>query len=541
LPACRSRHIAGLPYPVYNTSIPIASDVPLVLRARILYTSDMFTTLVVIGTPAALILILLIRTISLPRGIPVSTRADVPIPPDAESLIQRFCRAIRIPTVSYSDYGRNDQTRFSEFQDFLESEFARLLEQCEVHRFGCYGLAIRWPGSDADAKPLLYTAHYDVVPVEGQSWTHPPFDAVRSDGYVWGRGTLDTKNSLMALLEGASRSAALGFRPSRDIWFAFAGDEETSSLRGARTMAPWFRERGIRFEWVFDEGGIIARDMVPGVRGDAALVGVAEKGYADFLIECDGEGGHSSSPGRRTPLGRVARAVDRIERSRRPSSIPPTMRAFFRRTAPFMGFPMRLVMANLWLFSPLVKLILAGSDSTRAMIHSTVAPTMAGAAEKENVLPTRAWAVVNVRIAPGETAQQVRRRFIRSIRDERVRVTPLNPSDVRDPVLPPEGGGGGAFLRSVELAIGSRAAILGAFPYLMTGATDSTYYAPLADEVYRFVPMVLDSGELELIHSPDERISEENYFRMIDFYQQHIELSCRGQAAAGPALTEDRI
>ncbi len=472
----------------------------------------------------SLVALLLGRALLLRRRDPLSLGTKPETPPDSEALISRFQRAIAIPTMSHSEYSRNDEDRFAEFQDFLQWEFADLLADCEIERFGVYGITIRWPARGvSEYLPLLYTAHYDVVPVEGQEWTYPPFEARRAEGYVWGRGTLDTKNSLMALLEAAARLHADGFVPSRDIWFAFAGDEETSSLRGARTMARWFEERGIRFAWVFDEGGIIAENMVPGVRGNAALVGVAEKGYANILLEAEDSGGHSSSPGSRTALGRVSRAVDRLERGPRPSSIPPTMKRFFIRSAPYMGFGLKLVMANLWLFAPLVKIILSQKDSTRAMLHSTIAPTMAGASDVENILPTRAWAVINVRLAPGEQIPLMLTRFRRIIADESVRVSLQNEDDANEAVVPPQGGGTDAFLHSVERALGDSTPLLAALPYLMTGATDSKYYAHLADEVYRFVPMLLNSRELELLHAPDERISEANYFRMVGFYARHLQ------------------
>lgn len=449
---------------------------------------------------------------------------------------ESFSRALRIPSVSYSDYSRNDVTVFQEFQKFLGERYAHWLKDCEIQYFDVYGMAIRWPGSEGNSRglPLLYTAHYDVVPVEGQQWAVDPFSALEKDGHIWGRGSLDTKNSLIALMEAAYSLHREGFQPRRDIWFAFGGDEETESSRGAMTMARWFEEQGIRFAWTFDEGGIIARNMIPGVHGSAALVGIEEKGFVNFRFTARSSGGHASTPPERTALGRVSRAVARLEASRQPRKLIPSLRSFFRRTVPYQSVALKIVMANLWLFAPLVKRVLAGGDDSRAMIQSTLAPTMAAGSSKENVLPADAWANINVRILPGENIEKLRRRCIRIIRDPLVEVSIANAAEANDPVSSPEtvnasalagGPGRGStdrFLRFCADALRFREGFTAALPYLMTGATDSKHYAHLSDHVFRFVPMELDSKELSLIHNPDERISLENFRGMLEFYRYNL-------------------
>ncbi|AHC15931.1 peptidase, M20/M25/M40 family [Salinispira pacifica] len=453
---------------------------------------------------------------------------------DFSRALDSFALALNIASVSHSDYAQNDESVFQEFQDFLTRRYADFLEDCGVTRFGVYGIAIRWPGTEGLSRglPLLYTAHYDVVPVDGQDWSVDPFSAEQKEGYIWGRGTLDTKNSLIALMEAAASLHADGFTPRRDIWFAFGGDEETESSRGAITISRWFQEQGIRFAWTFDEGGIIARNMIPGVQGSAALVGVEEKGFVNFRLSAESSGGHASTPPPSTALGLVSRAVARLEAARQPRKLIPSLRKFFRRTVPYQSLPLKIVMANLWLFAPVVKQVLAGGDDSRAMIQSTLAPTMAGGSSKENVLPAAAWANINVRILPGETIDQVRRRCIRIIRDPRVEVSIANSAEANDPISssPPAkedtGSPGTAgvdrFLAFCADALSFREGFTTALPYLMTGATDSKHYAHISDHVFRFVPMELDSRELSRIHNPDERISLENFRGMLAFYRYNL-------------------
>lgn len=212
---------------------------------------------------------------------------------------ERLAEAVRIPTVSYQDRGQIDYRQFARFHQFLRDNYPRVFAELEVETVGNYSLLLRWPGTDPELAPVLFTAHMDVVPVEPgtvEDWQHPPFAGVVVDGRVYGRGTLDDKMGLLGLLEATRQLLAEGFSPRREIVFAFGHDEEISGRDGAGALAARMRELGLHFSWMVDEGGMLFSDN-PLLRGRTmAMINIAEKGYLTLILTASGEGGHSSNP-----------------------------------------------------------------------------------------------------------------------------------------------------------------------------------------------------------------------------------------------------
>lgn len=141
-------------------------------------------------------------------------------------------------------------------------------------------LVFHWPGRNSAAAPILLLAHQDVVPVDRgteMDWTYPAFAGVRADGYIWGRGALDDKASMMVILEVTERLLSLGFQPPRDVWLAFGHDEEVGGRDGAAQVATIIQAKELRFALVLNEGGIVL-DGFAGTDGMTAFVGIGEKG-----------------------------------------------------------------------------------------------------------------------------------------------------------------------------------------------------------------------------------------------------------------------
>ncbi|MFA6508668.1 MAG: M20/M25/M40 family metallo-hydrolase, partial [Treponemataceae bacterium] len=142
------------------------------------------------------------------------------------------------------------EAKLTEFQDFLVTTYPAFHAVTERYVISPFAVAYRWPGTKVPGTaviepPVLLLSHYDVVPVERSQWSVDPFGAELKDGYVWARGTLDTKNSLICALEAAEKLAETGFKPKRDIWFAFGGDEERSGQFGARKASAFFKEKKV--------------------------------------------------------------------------------------------------------------------------------------------------------------------------------------------------------------------------------------------------------------------------------------------------------
>jgi carboxypeptidase PM20D1 len=183
-----------------------------------------------------------------------------------------------------------------------------------------------------------------------------------------------------------------------------------------------------------------------------------------------------------------------------------------------MGLGKRLIFANLWLFEPLVARILESNPATNAMVRTTTAPTMLEAGVKENVLASRARAVVNFRILPGETSETVLAHVREVVDDAELQIELIGKPDQPSP-LSSDTSPAYRMLERTARQVFPTAVVA---PSLVVGATDSRSYAPIADGVYRFVPITADASDLKRIHSTDERCSVEGYGRAVRFYAQLI-------------------
>jgi carboxypeptidase PM20D1 len=436
--------------------------------------------------------------------------------PLPDGALGRLSAALRIPTLSAGEGEQRDAAAFAEMRRFLEVSFPAFHAVAGREVVEDLGLLYSWTGSDPTLSPLLLLGHLDVVPADPgglAGWTHPPFDGVVADGYVWGRGTLDDKGAVMAILEAVELLASRGLTPVRTLLLAFGEDEEAGG-EGARSMAALLEQRGVRPYLVLDEGGAIVQDMLPGLSSPVALVGTGEKGYLSVELAAAGVGGHSSTPPRETAVAVVARAVDRLSSSPFPARLDGPARETFDFAAPEMGFGQRVVFANLWLTGPLIRRAMLGTPSTAAMLRTTTAPTMLAGSPRDNVLPQRASAVVNFRIRPGESVEGTLARVRRVVRDERVEVRPMGVAVEPSPVAPT---GGEPFLRLQGVIRDVFPDVIVA-PYLVLGATDARHYAGLTEHVFRFSPMRLETDGLERIHGTDERLAVESYEEMIRFY-----------------------
>ena len=363
--------------------------------------------------------------------------------------------------------------------------------------------------------------HGDVVPVEPGTegdWEHPPFAGRIADGYIWGRGAIDNKSGVLAILEAAERLLEEGYRPSRTIYLPFGMDEEVGGHSGAAKISKLLNSRGVELEYVLDEGGCVVSGVLP-IGAAVALVGIAEKGYVSLELSAKGEGGHSSMPPRRTAVGILSSAIARLQDNPFPGGLSGPTRELFAYLGPEMPFVPRMLFANTWLFGPLIERRLAASPSSDAMLRTTTAPTIFEGSIKDNVLPIRARAVVNFRIFPGETSESVAERVRSLIVDSRVRITQFG-SVVLDPspVSPTDSPGFKILERTIRQVFPDAVVA----PYLVVGATDSRYYRGLTENVYRFLPLRLHQDDLSRMHGTNERVSIEGYADGLRFYRQLI-------------------
>lgn len=460
---------------------------------------------VLLGLVIILIAVLLFNTFSLESR---QIEADALQIPDIEdSVFIRLGKAIQFRTISFNEEIEPDSAAFTGFHQFLSEAFPKVHQELELTKINTYSLLYTWKGAEDDKKPLILMSHQDVVPVDQPTladWEAGPFEGAITDTHIIGRGTMDDKGSLMAVLESVEMLLKEGYRPSRTIYLAFGHDEEIGGRNGARKIADYLEEKGVEALMTIDEGGYIADGLVPGVEGSVAFINLAEKGYASYRLIVETAGGHSSNPPENNTIGMLAQAIVDLEDNQRPYKLVPSIETQLEYLGPELPFGQRLAASNLWLFKmPFLQALNA---------HTTTAPTIIEGGIKSNVIPTVAEATVNFRILPGETTETVLEHIRRVIGDE-IRIEPVGFMVDPSPVSSVESEGFLALQKTIRGAFPGTIVV----PGLVGGGTDARYFYDISEDVYRFYPLRLHSDNLERFHGIDEKISKENYRELVSF------------------------
>jgi len=454
------------------------------------------------------------------RQIDVAAIAKVPVDEDAVS--KRLSVAIQLQTIAEVSNPDANADAFRGILAHIEANYPAFGAAVKREIIANYSLLYTWQGSDPNAKPIALLAHQDVVPIapgtEGD-WEVPPFSGAIKDGYIWGRGSWDDKGNLFSIVEAAELLAKAGFKPKRTIYFAFGADEEISGKRGATGMAKLLQSRGVKLDFILDEGLLITDGIIKGVDQPVAVIGVAEKGYVTLDVSATAPPGHSSLPPRETAIGQVAKALVKLEKKPFPAEIKGVMRETLETTAPHMQLLNRVALSNLWLLEPVVRKQLEQAPTTAAAIRTTTALTIFNAGNKENVLPGNAAATINFRLLPGDTEDSVLDYVRSTIANDKIKVTPKPGNTNPPPVSRTDSESYRALNRTIREVFPD---VLVA-PGLMVAATDSRNYIDVTDAIYRFTPVRATAEDLKRFHGTNERLSVSNYADMIRFYRRFLE------------------
>jgi len=436
---------------------------------------------------------------------------------DKNAVSLRLSQAIKIPTVSHQDRNKIDTPRFIEFHKFLESNFPLVHQKLERQVINDYSLLYKWQGSDDSLKPVVFIAHFDVVPVEPgteSKWTHDAYSGDIADGYIWGRGAMDMKGILVSLIEAVAANLEQKYSPKRTIYLAFGHDEEIGGENGARQIAAYLKEKGVHIEFTLDEGMVILDKNLSPAEQPVAIIGLAEKGYITLKITARTNGGHSSMPPAKTSLGTLARAITALEQNQMPASFSGPVKLFFEYLGPEMPLMQKILFANQWAFKSVIIGQLEKINSMNAMLRTTTAPTMINAGVKENVLPSQAHALVNFRILPGDTPDDVVAHANSVIADPAVAVsTHSGMATSPSPVSSADASGFKTIEKSVHEVFENTIVA----PGLVLAGTDTKHFTAISENNYRFAPMVFAPDDPKRIHGTNERIGVENYAKMIQY------------------------
>lgn len=468
--------------------------------------------LIILGLLLVLIVILLVRTVNYkPKKVEVTSLPKLEV--DNELMTKHLQEMIRIPTVSNHDFEKCDKEVFASFPKLLVKNYPLVNEKCDFKKIGNTGLVYHWKGKNSDS-PTVLMAHYDVVATgEASKWKHAPFAGDIADGQLWGRGTLDTKITLLGVMEGAERMIKEGYVPEHDIYLCFSGNEEVAG-DGAPGIVKYFASINDHPALVVDEGGAIVPDMFPSIP-PLAVIGVGEKGMMDLRMSVPGEGGHASHPPVHTALGVLSKAICDSEKHPFKASLSAPIKGLLETVGRNLPFGLqKLALANMWLFGGILKkAFVAQGGELAAMLKTTQSWNMASASPQANIIPNDAKAVCNIRLMNTDSPQQALDHIKQAVNNPKVEfeiIDGMAASPYTDTNSPE--------YQKVSQAINRTWPNTLVTPYLMIACSDSRHYPPICDHICRFSCMQLDKEQRNMIHNYNERIKLPMIGECVTFY-----------------------
>jgi carboxypeptidase PM20D1 len=292
-------------------------------------------------------------------------------------------------------------------------------------------------------------------------------------------------------------------------------------MLGALESAKWFQARGQKFDWIMDEGTPIGEDQIKGVDSLLGLVSVEEKGYLSLNLSVAQEPGHSSQPPRIQAVAVLARALHRISNRPFPFRLNPSVEMFFKQLSPYMSGIQRFVLRHARALGPLFFKLVATSPAIEAMVRTTIAMTQLEGSAADNVMPSEARAVLNLRLLWPMTVEKAISYIEKAINDARVKVSVIHGLG-SDPVA-----SSGDFRTcgwpEIQAAMSEAWPGVPVFPFIMIGLTDSHHFKEHTGGIFRYSPFKMNPKDLEGVHGHDERVSVENLHRALSIYSKLLE------------------
>jgi acetylornithine deacetylase/succinyl-diaminopimelate desuccinylase-like protein len=378
-----------------------------------------------------------------------------------------------------------------------------------------HNLVVRLRGRDKNTKPLLFIAHLDVVQALKQDWSPnlDPFKLNEVDGYFYGRGTTDVKEGDTFLVSSFIRLKREGWVPSRDLILALTADEEGGESNGIQWLLKNHREL-IDAEYCVntDAGDFVVQ------KGKRTLLGMqtSEKNYVDFQLEVKSSGGHSSRPVKDNAIYHLSAGLDRLGKFDFPVEVNDTTRAFFERTAalhmddPRTAADFRAVAKTPMDLATVARL--SQSPYYNSLLRTTCVATRLEGGHANNALPQTARAVVNCRMLPADSLEQVKNTLVRVLADDRISVT-----IVGEAVPAPASALNPALMRKLEEMSVRLYGNIPVVPVMDTGASDGKYLRIGGIPTYGIPGAFVDVDD-ERAHGKDERIGVKDFYDGVEFY-----------------------
>ena len=431
--------------------------------------------------------------------------------------IDILSKMINCKTVFDRD-GKNN-TEFEKFYAVIDESFPNLTKKAKRLTFGsgCFVYVIE--GKNAK-KNIMLMSHHDVV--EGDdSWKTDPFVATEKDGFLFGRGTIDTKTPLFAELMACEELVSEGYEfDGFNLYIGSSNNEEVAG-DGMVLATEYFKKNGIHFDIVLDEGGAITEGQIPGVKNKSAVVAVHEKSrhYYKCTVNSNqlGHGGFGKAAD--SAALNISKFITEVNNSKiYQGRFYPEVRATFERHAAYMSFPMNLLFGNMALFSPIIKKIMMGIPAASAMLSTSVSFQSVFAGD------------ITEPLHRSKTAEAVM--FLRCVREDDLylglekikkigKKYGVTIEEIERDYCQPTDFNGRAY-KLVEGILNENFPDVIVAPFLLTAGTDARRLTDVADNILRFAPIDLSKAQFATIHGADENIGIKNVGECVMFYKTFI-------------------
>lgn len=435
-----------------------------------------------------------------------------------QDALERYSGGLKIKTISKANYDETNFEEFEKFINYLKKTYPVIFKKAEFTRINKYALVFKINGKNKELKPNILTAHYDVVDGgKEENWIHPPFSGYYDNDYIYSRGTLDDKSSFFAILEATNDLLKQDYAPNADFYLAFSHTEETGSPEGAKKIIEYFKSKNIQFSTALDEGGRVVNKN----GNHYAFVGTAEKGRLLTKITVNGKGKHASTPDKNLATTKLAKLILAFNNNKYKPELSKEIYEYYLKTFNSYNIKTKYLLANKNLLKENLINELSKSAEDNARINTTFAISIIEASNTANVISNEASIIVDSRILPTHKIDDIKKYIEETVKKtlptEEVKIeylSELKPckaskTDTED-------------YRLLKKNIHSIFPNITIAPYLVLGATDAREYAEIADNAYRFLPIILTEEEAGLMHADNERISVENWTRMVHFYKEFI-------------------
>ncbi|MEG2867985.1 MAG: M20/M25/M40 family metallo-hydrolase [Terrisporobacter sp.] len=431
---------------------------------------------------------------------------------------KRLSKLIQVKSLSNEKFENIDFQPFFQIKSYLREFYPIIHDKSKIEIIHEGAFVYKIEGNTSNKLPLLFMGHMDVVAAGEDTlnqWKVDPFSGVIEDEIVWGRGAKDMKSQIISFFEATEYALKYEIERDYDLYFSLGYDEEVGGRNGAKYIADYFKKQNIKFGMIIDEGGMIT-DGILGLLEEIALVGTCEKGYVDLKITYAADGGHSSMPPTSTALGKICEAACKLENNQMPVRITEPLSEMLVKLSKYLKGSARIALEKNKIFSPIVKSSLSKSPASNALARTTTALTMAKGSDASNVLPNLAYIVVNFRLLPGDTLEELLTHVKNVIGEEYnievlISKTPSKFSKVDEYF--------DIVSESIKKAYPHVAEVV---PFIMVGGTDSIYMDDLSDHIYKFGPFRCSEDERKVVHGVNEFMRFKDLKIGIDFFYNVI-------------------